>query len=136
MDEIIKKAVEFYQCPGCVGGHNIECYQKGDNEACDKHVAGTIISNIGPVFLGMPTGFNRLGAYRQMKMCIFRELKDGWGYDQFNIPAWKYRDEHGNVLVRGICPRINYPWVHIFLTDCMAEINCIEITAKDISEMD
>ena len=135
IDEIIKTAVERYQCPGCVCGSDTQCYRSGDSEACGKHVAGTLISNIGRVFLGMPKGFDRLGLCDKTKIDIFRELVNGWGYDLFNVPIWKFRDEYGNVLVRGLCPRTNYPWIHIFLSDCMQEIDCIELSEKNISSM-
>lgn len=137
MDEKIKKAVELYQCPGCVCGFNTTCYNRAsEGEACGRHVAGTTISNIGHVFLGLPTGFNRLGPHDQMKVNIFNTLDDGWGYDKFNVPVWKHLDEHGNTLVRGFSPRNNNPWLHIFLADCRNEINGIEITEQDMSEMD
>lgn len=132
----IKAAVEEYQCPGCVCGSGTSCYEQSDNEACKKHVAGTMITGIGLIFLGMPTGFNRLGACDKTKINIFSELKDGWGYDLYNVPVWKYKDRLGNTIVRGICPRTNFPWIHIFLTDCMEEIGCQEITEKELSKMD
>lgn len=136
MDEKIKRAVESYQCIGCVCGGDTTCYEKGDNEACKKHVSGTFISFIGNIYLGMPKGFNRLGPCRETKINIFRELKDGWKYDTFNIPVWKHKDEHGNVIVRGLSPRTNSPFIHIFLVDCIMEINCMEITAQELSKMD
>ncbi len=136
MDERIKVAVEEYQRPGCVCGHDISCYQKEGDEACSKHVPGTTMSHIGRFFLGMPKGFNRLGPDREMRIYIFPELKDGWGYDIFNVPVWKHKDKNGNVIVRGISPRINAPFLHIFLSGCLSEINCVEITDKELEEMD
>jgi len=134
MNKIIKMAVETYQCPGCVVGSDTSCYEKSTNEACEKHVPGsTIMPVIETVFLGMPTGFDRLGCCKKMKICIFRDYLDGWGYDQFNVPVWKHKDEHGNTIVRGLSPRINTPFIHVFLTDCMESINCMEIT-KEIQE--
>ncbi len=137
IDEIIKKAVEEYQCPGCVVGSDISCYEKGYNEACKRHVVGTSgYPAIGRFFLGMPRGFNRLGPCNEQTIKIFRKLEDGWTYDKFNVPVWKYKDQNGNVIVRGISPRINFPFIHVFLEDCLGEIKCLEITEKDISEMD
>jgi len=138
MDEIIKVAVEEYQCPGCVCGSDTTCYVKvddADEESCEKHVCGTILSGIGHIFLGMPRGFNRRGLCEDTKIHIFRRLKNGWNYDHLNVPVWKYKDHYGNTLVRGLCPRINYPWIHIFLDDCLSEINCIEITDNDLDDM-
>lgn len=137
LDDKIKKAVEEYQCPGCVCGHDTTCYQeKSGSEACGKHVAGTMIMGLGQIFLGMPKGFNRVGPSEGMKINIFRELKDGWGFDFLNVPVWKFKDEHGNTLVRGIQPRTSSPFLHIFLTDCMQEINCMEITEKELEAID
>lgn len=134
MDNIIKKAVETYQCPGCVVGSDTACYEKSKNEACEKHVPGTLIMPVvGRIFLGMPKGFDRLGSCDKMKINIFRELPDAWGFDQFNVPVWKHKDEHGNTIVRGLSPRINAPFLHIILTDCMDSISCMEIT-KEIQE--
>lgn len=137
VDPLVSAIVERYQCPGCVCGSDISCYEKGDNEACSKHVAGTtIMPVVGRIFLGMPTGFNRLGPVDGMDIDIFKTVKDGWGYDKFNVPVWKRLDEHGNTLVRGICPRINKPFLQIFIGNHLNEIDCLEITDDDIEGMD
>jgi hypothetical protein len=136
MENKIKEAIEEYQCSGCVCGSGIECYEKGGGEECKKHVIGTLISGIGKIFLGMPKGFDRLGVFHTQKICIFSTFSNGWGYNKFNIPVWKYLDQKGNVLVRGLSPRTNTPFLHIFLCDCLKEIDCLEITNKDIDEMD
>ena len=140
MNENVKKAVEEYQCSGCVGGSDTSCYVKGNNSvACDKHVAGTRISNIGRIFLGMPSGFNRLGIAEETNIDIFetQEEQNGtWGYDMFNVPVWKYKDVYNNVLVRGFCPRSNRPFIHIILEDCLDKIDCIEISEEIVKEMD
>lgn len=131
----IIEAVKEYQCPGCVCGVDAECYRKGDSEACDKHVAGTMISGIGTIFLGMPKGFNRIGHVKNMKIDIFKNVPGGWSYDHLNVPVWKHLDSHGNTFVRGICPRLNNPFIHIFLGNHIDEIDCIDITSK-LDEMD
>ena len=136
LDNLIKTAVEKYQCPGCVCGMDTSCYEKGINDECGRHVLGILLSDIGKIFLGMPIGFTRVGPFEDMKLSIFRKFKDGWGYDKFNVPVWKHLDERGNTLVRGINPRINSPFLHIFIGDQMNQIDCLEITTKDINEMD
>jgi len=137
MEKIIQNVVEEYQCLGCVVGSDTSCYEKGGGVECAKHVAGTrVVPYVGLIFLGMPTGFNRLGGYQEMGIRIFQEFGDGWGYCKFNRPVWKYLDEHGNTLVRGLSPRINQPFLHIFLGDQRDKIDCVEITAQDIAEMD
>ena len=132
--EEIKKAVELYQCPGCVCGFNIECFKPAHSGiGCGKHVAGTMISNIGAIFLGLPNGFNRLGESTALIPEIFDSRPD---FDKFNIPVWKYLDENGNTLVRGLRPRLNRGFVHIYLGDRRKEIDCQEITQDEISAMD
>ena len=137
MDKIVKEAVERYQCPGCVGESDTSCYEKGDNLACKKHCAGTFSPFIGTFFLGMPKGFDRLGLCAEIKIHIFRSLKESdWNYDKFNVFVWKYLDEYGNTITRGLSPRINSPWIHIFLENCIKDIDCMELTDKDLNEMD
>lgn len=128
--------VEEYQCAGCVCGSDTECYKKGENLECGKHVVGTTISGIGRIFLGLPIGFNRQGPIEDLKVCIFKSPKEGWGYNKFNVPVWKHLDEHGNTLVRGLSPRINWPFLHIFIGDHRDAINCIELTRSELDEMD
>jgi len=138
MKKEIKKMIEIYQCPGCVCGSDISCYEKSDGLECEKHVAGTRMSNVGRFFLGMPKGFCRLGACENTKISIFENFEDkpGWDYDKFNIPVWKHLDKYGNTLIRGLCPRTNYPFLHIFMGNCLDKIDCLEITQKDIDGMD
>lgn len=139
MNEEIKKMVETYQCPGCVCGSDASCYKKGDGLECKAHVTGTqMMPCIGRIFLGLPKGFCQLGACENTKISIFFSFEDkpGWDYDKLNIPVWKHLDKNGNTLVRGLCPRINYPFLHIFMGDCREKINCLGITQLDIDEMD
>lgn len=132
MDKKIENMIKTYQCPGCVGGPPLSCYKKGEGVDCGEHVAGTNLSLIGRIFLGLPKGFCRLGPCEVTKISIFERVEDGWGYGMFNVPVWKHLDKNGNTLVRGLCPRINYPWIHIFMGDQMTKIDCMIITQKDI----
>lgn len=136
MEDYIKKAIETYQCPGCGCGSDISCYKKGYYLECASHVVVTTISCIGRVLLGMPKGFDRLGHCDKTKITIFENFEDGWGYNMYNIPVWKYLDRNGNTLIRGISPRTNYPWIHIFIGNHTAKISCLEITQKNVDEMD
>ena len=130
----VKEAVQEYQCPGCVNGPFPECYKPSSEDAgsCLCHCVGTMISNIGKVFLGLPKGFNRLGVCDKMPLSILTMID----YDKFNMPVWKQIDKHGNTLIRGLCPRINQPFLHIFLGDCRGYIKGYEITNFDIENMD
>jgi hypothetical protein len=131
-------AVQEYQCPGCVNGPFPTCFRESDaGIGCGKHCAGTMrMPSPGLILLGMPKGFNRLGPCEHTSFSIFRTRKDGWEYDFLGVPVWKFKDEHGNTLVRGFRPRINHPFIHIFLEDCMDKIECIEITPERLAEID
>jgi len=135
------EVIQNYQCAGCVNGSFPECYEKANcSIACSKHVAGTLASRIGKMFLGLPIGFNRLGPVNEMKMDIFETFdsfqKDWGGYDMFNIPIWQHLNKENHVIVRGLSPRTNSPFLHIFLENCFILINGLKITAEDIKEMD
>lgn len=135
MDEKQKFMVENYQCAGCVCGSDISCFEKSDSLACGKHVSGTTgYPAVGRFFLGLPKGFCRFSGENDIH--IYKDLTHDWKYDKFNIPVWKHLDEHGNTLVRGMCPRIDSGWIHIYIGDWIAKINCLEITKTDIDEMD
>jgi hypothetical protein len=139
MDKKLKKAIEEYQCSGCISGHNTECFEACDTGCgCGKHYAGThIMPMVGKIFLGLPKGFNRLGRNNDdMHPYIFNDLKDWGEYNKFNIPVWKHLDKNGNTLVRGLQPRLNTPFIHVILKDSISEINCLEITADDLKDMD
>lgn len=131
----IKEAVEAYQCPGCVCGSDTKCGEYSlDSNSCAKHVVGTG-SQYHKFFLGLPTGFCNVGLDTNNLLSIFKTFEQGWGYTMFNLPVWKYLKD-GHTFVRGLCPRVNYPFIHIFLEDCMDKIDCLEITDNDIEEMD
>jgi len=138
MNELVKEAVERYQCPGCVCGEDIECYKKPEfteQIQCGKHVVGTMLMPIGRIMLGMPKGFNRY--IDNLDLCIYEKFEvSNWKYDKYNVPVWKYLNKYGHTLVRGICPRTNNIFIHIFLENCIEKINCIEIKNADIEEMD
>lgn len=140
----IELAIEEYQCSGCVAGGDTKCgiYKQGEHHSgCTKHVAGTIVyPGVGTIFLGMPKGFNRMGPYSGMKIHMFTSYADfmeKWnGYNMWNIPVWKYRNENGHIFLRGLSPRNNCPLLHIILEDCLEKFDCLEITQKDLDEMD
>ena len=134
-----EQAIQAYQCPGCVNGPYPDCFEKDvGGVQCVSHCAGTMISGIGSIFLGLPKGFHRKGPCNDTKIWIFESLSRSFWmpYDKFNVPVWKHLDKHGSTVIRGICPQTNDPWIHIFLEDCMSFIDCIEITEADINEMD
>lgn len=138
METKIKEIIEEYQCTGCLKGSGISCFASNPQGGigCGSHKAGTYMSSVGAFFLGMPKGFNRTNNQDGLKPIIFQNFADGWGYTKYNVPVWKYLSEDGHTFVRGISPRINSPFVHVFLENCIAQIDCIEITEQDIKYMD
>jgi hypothetical protein len=95
MEDNVKKAIEEYQCSGCMTGSNTECFEPcSTGIGCGKHYAGTMIfPGIGKIFLGLPKGFNRLGEIKDMKPFIFEDLKNWGEYNKFNILS-------GNILTK------------------------------------
>ena len=139
MDESAKAAVLEYQCPGCICGDNISCFVPSlevDNVACERHSAGTVFMGVGSIFLGMPKGFNRVGPWKDMPIFIYQKFDDSKRYDFLNIATWKYLDKNGNTIVRGLCPRVNQAFLHIFLEDCIEKIHCYEIKQDDLDKID
>ncbi len=139
MNTLIKNAIEEYQCSGCISGSDVSCFEENESGGlgCGKHRAGTICFGTGSFFLGMPKGFNRLGEDSKLKPNIYESFESSeWGYDKWNIPVWKFLSKEGHTFVRGISPRINKPFIHIFLENCMEKINCLEISQDDVDSMD
>lgn len=132
METKFKNAIEEYQCPGCVVGSDVSCFEINSNDGvgCGKH-------HVGNFFLGMPRGFNRLGEYTKLKPNIYDTFESSeWKYDMWNIPVWKHLSKDRHTFVRGIMPRKNEPFLHIYLENCIDKINCLEITQEDIDGMD
>lgn len=148
MKENIKKAIETYQCPGCISGHNTECgkfVKRGWSESCGEHFPATSIGLSIKIFLGMPNGFNRTGGGMgdkvDLQLDIFESFdsiwdKDGKPYDELNVPVWKYLNENGHTLVRGLSPRNNNTFLHVILEDCVDKIDCFEVTKELMKEID
>ena len=136
MDQKLKETIEEYQCSGCVVGSDIECFKPhGGGKGCGAHLAGTLLSGIGKIFLGLPKGFCRLGFYNNMIPRIYTEWEEDQ-YNMWNMPVWKHLDTNGNTLVRGMCPRTNWPFIDIFIGDVRDKIECLEITQEQVNAMD
>jgi len=140
MEEKIKLAIQEYQCSGCISGGDITCFKPNYSSGgigCGEHLSGTIISNIGNIFLGMPKGFDRLGVFNKLKPNIYETFESSdWEYNMWNIAVWKYLSKDGHTFVRGIMPRKNEPFIHIFLENCLDKIECLEISQYDVDNMD
>lgn len=137
MNEKLKEAIKEYQCSGCVSGPPLKCFTtcEAGGKGCGSHIAGTLLSGIGKIFLGLPKGFNRLGVQEGLIPKIFETIGE-MQYDHWNVPAWKFLNKEGHTLIRGIMPRRNEPFLHIFLEDCRDKIECREITQEEIDNMD
>jgi hypothetical protein len=133
------KAIETYQCPGCVCGGNVNCGKFSDNNGCEEHVPGTAILGLGHILLGMPTGFNKIRE-NKVRIYIFKSFADAAeAFNKFNflnMPIWKYKDEHCNTLLRIFMPRISTSCIAVILEDCMDKIKCLEITEKELEHID
>lgn len=137
MEKNIKKAIENYQCAGCMVGGDTSCFHTDNiGIGCGQHYSGTSIGGIGKIFLGLPKSFSRLGDSKDMRPKIFNKFSEYGNYDKWNVACWKYKNEEGHTLVRGLMPRRNEPFIHIFLEDCLDKVNCYELTEEDINYMD
>jgi hypothetical protein len=85
----------------------------------------------GKIALGFPKGFNRVGDGVQID--IFTDVPN---YNALNVPVWKRLDENGNTLVRGLSPRINNTFLHVYQGDVLAKIDCFEVTDDFLAAID
>jgi hypothetical protein len=142
MQKKILEAIEEYQCSGCIGGPALSCLEVSSNDSCQSctnHMPGTIDSLGRKIFLGMPKGFNIVGPISSSVQIIFiyeNFQQIDFRYDKLNIPIWKYLNENGHTFVRGLSPRINTPFLHIILEDCIDKIDCLEISNEFLKHID
>jgi hypothetical protein len=152
------KAIEQYQCPGCVHGSSLRCGQFKPADAgvgCGSHSPATyVVPGVGKIFLGMPKGFNRMGSLQNvMSLYIYEDLNELHGikpevevasvkdaptwYTKFNVPVWKHRTAEGPVYVKGMHPRVNQNFLQVILSpEGFETIDCLEISKEEIAEMD
>jgi hypothetical protein len=144
MPEIRKRMIEQFQCPGCVCGTNTSsgCYKPDPTGfRCIEHVAGTIVSGIGTINLGLPRGFNRVtknpGRENRSNIRLYENLQDHPGYNFLNIPVWAMETtEKGmNILiVRCYMPRINHDFVDIILNGRLEDLKKDHPNVYDVSQ--
>ena len=145
----IEETVKEYQCSGCVNGHDLSCYKKDAGgtigRACSVHYPGTFIIGVGKILLGMPKGFNHLGAFdwKNVGFGIFStydefiaEYHHILDQPKYSVPVWRYRNEAGHTFLRIYSPRVNAPAIVVVLEDCIDKFTCIEITKQDMEYMD
>jgi len=116
--------VSEIQCPGCTCGvaPASDCENfKQDTEYgfyCKAHSAGTLLGGAGWIALGLPKGFDRVGAHRakgedsrstNIRLWI---APDHPQWNTFNMAAWAMvRD--GYLYVRTYLPRTNRTFVDV-----------------------
>lgn len=131
------KLIQKHLCPGCMGDGE-DCYKAGEDR-CLEHYPGTTSFPGGKVLLSAPVGFNRLGEMSLVCVKVFKTMEDrlfSWGeYDKFNVPVWKHKAKDGTIYVRGLMPRTNTPFLHIYESGDLSDMDCLEITESDIENM-
>lgn len=127
-----KNMIEKFQCPGCSGGcdpDNCDMFKvtRYENQFggtfqlfyCESQSAGTILSGAGKIALGLPKGFDKVGAisnclnYDKITTNIRLFLSTPINfYNYLNIPVWAMELD-GYLFVRTYSPRINVGYVDI-----------------------
>lgn len=138
------EVVAEYQCPGCMHGPKApECPKYIESpDGCKSHAPGTMMTTAGWLALGLPKGFHRFGPRDAKQIEVYSSYESMMAGNSnlssiYSVPVWKYLDEHGNTIMRWYSPRINSGWSLVVCGDCRDKFpNAIEITAKEISEMD
>lgn len=121
--------IKEFQCPGCgCGGPDPkECSAFTLQEdtwingakwsICQEQSPGTVIAGLGPIYLGMPKGFSRMGHTQNFlntdesptRIYLFEDMPT---YDKFNIATWAMI-KNGYLFVRVYSPRVNLTYTHV-----------------------
>lgn len=126
--------IENFQCPGCVCGSNTKCGNfkvingSFDGLRCDGHVAGTRMSMIGSIYLGLPKGFNRVGKSHDSCEIWLYENKQFEYYNFCTLPIWAM-EQDGYLFVRCYMPRVNMAVVQVI--KCATSKELIEYCLKN-----
>jgi len=119
--------IEKFQCRGCVSGSDIKCGRFKLEETfgprlgvrCLSHVPGTVLIGLGAIYLGLPRGFNRVGAQIQdlsndFKLTALRLWTVGTApkWDDFNVAVWAMELD-GVLYVRTYAPRTNRTYIDV-----------------------
>tara|TARA_Y100000310_G_scaffold56232_1_gene51651 strand:+ start:51068 stop:51547 length:480 start_codon:yes stop_codon:yes gene_type:complete len=144
--------IEKFQCPGCTCGCGVEeCDNfkfdtvQPDWFKCKGHSAGTMLMPGGKIALGLPKGFNKVGALTNSMMDDDHttnirlheniETAESIWDDQLNLPIWAM-EEDGYLFVRTYQPRINMGWIDIVKGGTMALVPSAIDVSKFIDEID
>lgn len=128
---VLQSMVDRFQCTGCTLGSDTktcESFRPSDsmaNMSCKSWSPGTMAFPGGRMMLGLPTGFDHLGACevgRSFKLLLMTRDEfirrsqtptDGYGtFDTFNVPVWAMVED-GFLFVRRFAPRINFTSIDV-----------------------
>ena len=118
--------IKELQCSGCMCGvypGKCKVYELEEDNffRCTGWVPGTIMAGVGKIALGLPRGFNRIGAVDLKIMNYYFRLYESPEkrpeYDRFNIPVWamEYKADNGEnyLVIRCVSPRNNWHYVDV-----------------------
>lgn len=147
LSDIELEVIGEMQCPGCTCGcapaNECESF-KPDREfgfRCDAHSGGTPITGMGWIYLGLPKGFNRVGAFRakgdndrsnNIRLWIHPNAPF---FDNLSVPVWAM-EKDGYLYVRTYLPRINLTFVDVIKGGTMELVPGAENVAEFIDEID
>ncbi len=139
--------ISEFQCPGCTLGTSPcqECPSFANENkygfGCSAHSAGTLLVGGGWFYLGLPKGFNRVGAFvakgdDKTKNNIRLWIDDPPEWDELNCPIWGM-EKDGCLFVRTYLPRTNRNFIDIIKggTFDMLPETTVDV-AKFIDEID
>lgn len=137
-----KEMIEEFQCPGCVCGIDPSSCDKFKLEEagyfrCSSHVLGTFISpNVGPIVLGLPKGFCRMGhSLKGPYLRLWSDPAKSFGWNDCNVPVWAM-EKDGYLFVRTFMPRLNLSVVDVIKGGTLALVPGAIDVSKFIDEID
>ena len=144
-----RSATMLFQCGFCTYNDCLgteDCFEPSKiGVGCDKCTFARVHSSRleDDIRTGLPAGFNQMGSVGIYDDHIY--IFPSWStlmtdfhteYNRRNVPVWKYLTKDGCTIVRGLQPRNNKPFTHVFLEDVMDKVKCITITEEEVKEME
>lgn len=135
----VHDAIKQFQCVGCVSGPDpATCpafKPSAFHDGCESHCAGTTVMPGGRINLGLPKGFDKVGALPEGQHTNVRlyliSASVPWNY--LNIPVW-YQFDGTWTYVRTACPRIGQQYADVFLGDRTADVLAANPSAFNVDE--
>lgn len=144
IDVELFKMIKEFQCSGCTCGSSPEdgCFELSVCDKfgarCKKHSAGTFMSYVGRIYLGLPKGFNRAGlnqADSQRVNAIRLHHNSKPEFDHLNVPVWAM-EKDGYLFVRTYCPRINMTYIDVIKGGKLSDVPQAIDVSKFVEEID